>query len=75
MTNFTFFHNVFYAIYILKSFNSHISVSVLVLTSLNLGRSQNGVFGKGLKRIENILGKGQKCWFRSNYVPNDRRHL
>ena len=26
MSNFTFFHNVFYAICILKSFNSHISV-------------------------------------------------
>ena len=25
MSNFTSFHNVFYAIYILKSFNSHIS--------------------------------------------------
>ena len=28
MSNFTFFHNVFYAILILKSFNSHISVVV-----------------------------------------------
>ena len=28
MSNFTFFHNVFYAICILKSFNSHISVVV-----------------------------------------------
>ena len=26
MCNFTFFHNVFYAIWILKSFNSHVSV-------------------------------------------------
>ena len=28
MSNFTFFHNFFYAIYILKSFNSHISVVI-----------------------------------------------
>ena len=28
LSNFTFFHNVFYAICILKSFNSHISVIV-----------------------------------------------
>ena len=28
MSNFTFFHNVFYVICILKSFNSHISVVV-----------------------------------------------
>ena len=28
MSNFTFFHNVFYAISILKSFNSHVSVVV-----------------------------------------------
>ena len=28
MSNFTFFHNAFYTIYILKSFNSHISVVV-----------------------------------------------
>ena len=30
MSNFTFFHNVFFAICILKSFNSHISVVVFI---------------------------------------------
>ena len=28
MSNFTFFHNVFYVIFVIKSFNSHISVVV-----------------------------------------------
>ena len=46
MSNFAFFHNVFYAICTLKSFNNHISV--VVEASLNLGRSQNGVLGNGL---------------------------
>ena len=41
MSNFTFFHNVFYAICILKSFNSHISV--VDCRFFDLGRSQNGV--------------------------------
>ena len=35
MSNFTFFHNVFYAICILKSFNSHISV--IVCSSFEFG--------------------------------------
>ena len=47
MSNFTFFHNVFYAICILKSFNS--PISVVVSGSLNLGRSQNGVLRNGLR--------------------------
>ena len=46
MSNFTFSHNVFYAICILKSFNSHILM--LSAASLNLRRSQNGVLGNGL---------------------------
>ena len=44
MSNFTFFHNVTYAVCVSKCFNSHISVSA----SLNLGRSQNDVLGNGL---------------------------
>ena len=50
MSNFTFFQNVFYAICILNSFNSHISVVVCSL--FEFGRSQNGVLGNGLKKIE-----------------------
>ena len=73
MSNFTFFHNAFHAICILKSFNSHISV--VVSASFNLGWSQNGVLGNGIikqtspsfnnpmsKAIEKHNGKGRKCW-------------
>ena len=48
MSNFTFFHNVFHAICILKSLKSHIQMSSTA--SMNLGRSQNGVLGNGLRR-------------------------
>ena len=47
MSNFTFFHNVFYTIYILKSFQSHISV--VVCSFFELGAVfKNGVLGNGL---------------------------
>ena len=49
MSNFTFFHNVFYAICILESFYNHISI--VVCSSLNLGQSQNGVLGNGLIQV------------------------
>ena len=48
MSNFTFFHNVFYAILSFKSFNSHILVVIFSL--FNLGRSQNGVLGNWLNK-------------------------
>ena len=55
MSNFTLFQKVFYAICILKSFNSHISV--VVCSFFNLGRSQNGVLGNGLTLFQRcILG-------------------
>ena len=48
MSNFNFFHNVFYAICILKSFDATFQLSS---ASLNLGLSQNGVLGNGLNRV------------------------
>ena len=48
MSNFTFFYNVFYAICILKSLNSHIS-RLSSAASLNLGLSQNDIYGTGLR--------------------------
>ena len=57
MSNLIFFYDVFYVICILKSFNSHISV--LPAASLNLGRSQNGVLGNGLKAL---LGQVSRYW-------------
>ena len=43
MSNFTFIHNVFFAICILKIATFHLSSAA----SLNLGWSQNGVLGNG----------------------------
>ena len=55
MSNFTFFHNVFLAICILKSFNSH--MSVVICSFLNLGQSQNSVLGIGLiKELQFVPG-------------------
>ena len=52
ISNFSFFHNVFYGICILKSFNSHISVVVHSKeASLNFGWSQNGALGNGLMKL------------------------
>ena len=48
MINFTFFLNVFYAICILKSLIATFQLSSAA--SLNLGRSQNGLFGNGLNK-------------------------
>ena len=45
MSNFTSSHNVFSAICILKSFNSHISA--VSAATLNSGWSENGVLGNG----------------------------
>ena len=55
ITNFTFFHSVFYGICILKSFNSHISV--VVCSFFEFGMPQNGVLGNGLNNTE---GKGSE---------------
>ena len=44
MSNFTFFHNVFYAICILKS-----TFLLLSAASFNLGLSQNSVLGNGFR--------------------------
>ena len=52
MSNFNFFHNVFYAICILKSFNA--IFQLLFAGSLNLGWSQSGVlwnYGMGWQAI------------------------
>ena len=43
MSNFTSFHNVFYAICILRSLTA--TFKLLPAASLNLGRFQNGVLG------------------------------
>ena len=57
MSNFTFFHNVFYAMSIFKSFNTVATFQLSSPASLNFGRSQNGVLGNGLRRgIIFILG-------------------
>ena len=62
MSNFIFFHDVFYANCILKSFNSH--VLIVVCSFLNLGWSQNGVSGNGLKcGRENLNPFPNKAWF------------
>ena len=53
MINFTFFNNVFYAIYTLKSINSHISF--VAAASFNLEQSQNCILGKGLKLFNPLL--------------------
>ena len=50
MSNFTFFHNVFYAICILKYFNSHI-LTAAVFSFFEFGKSQNDVLGNGLKLV------------------------
>ena len=47
MSNFTFFHNVFYGTCILKPLKATFQLSSAV--SLNLGRSQNGVLGNRVK--------------------------
>ena len=47
MSNFTFLHNVFCAICVLKSFNSHISV--VVCRFFEFGTTPNGELGNGLK--------------------------
>ena len=83
--HFTFFHDVFYTICILKSFDSHISV--VISASLNLGQSQNGVLGNGLNSstylslfvtetgyyifIETSAPRkvGDKAWLKSGQVP------
>ena len=46
LSNFTFFHNVFYAVCILKCFNSR--VSVLVCSFFKFGMISSGVLGNGL---------------------------
>ena len=48
MSNFTFFHKIFKAIWILKSFNSHISVIVCSFFEF-----ENGVLGNALKKSFN----------------------
>ena len=55
MSNFTFFHNVFCTICILKSYNSQFQLSSAA--SLNVVRSQNGVLGNGLSRQNCVLYK------------------
>ena len=49
VSNFTFSHHDFYALCILNLFNGNISV--VVCNFFDLGRSQNGVLGYGLKQI------------------------
>ena len=54
MSNLTFFHNVFYAICIYKSFIGIFQPSLTA--SLNLGRSQNDVLGNGLNFVP-VIGR------------------
>ena len=60
MSNFTFFHNVFYVICILNPLIATFQLSSAA--SLNLGRSQNGVLGNGL-RLCNPRRPGIDCGF------------
>ena len=53
MSNFTFFHNVFYAICILKSFKSHISV--VVCSFFEFGTVSKWCFRERVKSLGNAL--------------------
>ena len=64
MSNFTFFHNVFYAICILKSFHSHISV--VVCSFLEFGTVSKWCIWKWIKR----LTKGKSNWQVLTYFYN-----
>ena len=66
MTNFTFFHNVFYAIYILKSLNSHISVVVCSIFEF-------GTVTKWcIRELVNLTWMVVGCWvFAFNILENN----
>ena len=51
MSNFTSFHNVFYAICILNALIA--TFELLSAASLNFGQSENGVLGNDLKKAFN----------------------
>ena len=72
MSNFTFYHNVFYAICILKSFNSHITVVVCcffefgmvsewcIMGWVNFVQHTPDFEGpQERETVENIVGKGK----------------
>ena len=65
-SNFTFFHYVFYAICILKSFYSHISVVVCSLFEFRM--VSKWCIRECVNKVEDIVGKGdsscsQYSWF------------
>ena len=63
MSNFTFFHNVFYAICVLKSFNPLPDDKILDRSKLKQSADDNFKFHENSrnlsKRVENTVGKGE----------------
>ena len=63
MSNFTFFHNIFYAIHILKSFNPFPNSKILDSSKLREFADDNFKFdkngGKFSELVENTVGKGE----------------
>ena len=63
MSNFTFFHNVFYAICVLKSFNPLPDDKILDRSKLRQSADDNFKFHENSrnlsKRVENTVGKGE----------------
>ena len=66
MSNFTFFHSVFYAIFIFKFLNSHISV--VVCNFFEFGMVSKRCIREWVKvvfhRIENIVGKEENASYQ-----------
>ena len=59
MSNFTFFHNVFYAVCIFKSFDSHISD--VLCSFFKFGMLSNGVLGNRLRFYVNMYFDKVRC--------------
>ena len=62
LSNFTFCHNVFYEIYILKSFNPSSDDKILDRSKLKQSTEDNFKFDenrKFSKQVENTVGKGE----------------
>ena len=65
MSNFIFFHNVFHAIFILKSFNPLLDDKILDWSKLKEFADDNFKFDensrKFFKQVENTVGKGESA--------------
>ena len=81
MSNFAFFHNVFNAICILKSFDSH--VSVVVCSYFEFGTVSKWCIGEWVKRsitsqffFQNRLNQVEGCyWIESNLTGSEKFRL